>query len=69
MAWSQLSSSLSVSTYSYLLPRNYKLVKFLGRGGYGDVLKCIKLDTKETVTVKVPRYSCSFVNEVGPFIH
>ncbi len=66
-------SNSSVSTYScisalYQFPSNYKLVSVLGRGGFGDVLKCIKQDTKETVAVKVPQHGCNFNNEVGLFI-
>lgn len=52
-----------------LFPRNYKVVEFLGRGGFGEVFKCAKLDTKELVAVKIPQPGCSFINEVGPFIH
>ncbi|XP_019129078.2 homeodomain-interacting protein kinase 3-like [Larimichthys crocea] len=68
-----LSSSLSYSPINssylsakYPLPNNYKLVSYLGGGGFGDVLKCIKKDTNETVAVKCSKaqYSTSFNNEL-----
>ena len=39
----------------YQLPRNYQLVTVLGKGVFGEVLQCIKVDTKEMVAVKVPQ--------------
>lgn len=32
---------------------HYKVQKTLGQGRYGHVMKCLKLETKETVAVKV----------------
>ncbi|XP_067435096.1 homeodomain-interacting protein kinase 1-like isoform X2 [Thunnus thynnus] len=49
----------------YPLPSNYKLLTFLGQGGFGEVLKCIKQDTKETVAVKIPQHGCSLSNELS----
>ena len=39
----------------YILPRNtgYLHQCFLGEGRYGQVSQCLKLDTRETVAVKV----------------
>ncbi|KAF3860735.1 hypothetical protein F7725_000990 [Dissostichus mawsoni] len=36
---------------------NYKILIVLGAGSFGQVLKCLKLDTAETVAVKVLRNS------------
>jgi len=36
---------------------NYKILIVLGVGSFGQVLKCLKLDTAETVAVKVLRNS------------
>ncbi|XP_071332949.1 homeodomain-interacting protein kinase 1-like [Trachinotus anak] len=33
--------------------QNYKMLKVLGQGCYGQVIKCLKRDTEETVAVKV----------------
>ncbi|GAA6221704.1 homeodomain-interacting protein kinase 2-like isoform X1 [Lates japonicus] len=58
-------SNFSPSRFTALLfPRNYKVVQFLGRGGFGEVFKCAKLDTKEIVAVKIPQPGCSFINEL-----
>lgn len=52
----------------YELPRNYQLLAVLGKGGFGDVLKCIKQDTKEIVAVKMPQHDCTLTDEVFYFI-
>ncbi|KAL7388433.1 hypothetical protein ABVT39_013816 [Epinephelus coioides] len=56
------SSSPSVSTHppkrftaADLLPSNYELLTFLGRGGFGEVVRCLKKDTREIVAVKIPQ--------------
>ncbi|XP_051265093.1 homeodomain-interacting protein kinase 2-like [Dicentrarchus labrax] len=54
----------SILRAMYPLPSNYKLVSFLGEGGFGDAIKCVKKDTNETVAVKVPHYGCSFKAEL-----
>ncbi|GLD55056.1 homeodomain-interacting protein kinase 2-like isoform X1 [Lates japonicus] len=70
MKLSSSSSSSFVSTFSpsrftaLLFPRNYKVVKFLGWGGFGEVFKCVKLETNEIVAVKIPQPGCSFTNEL-----
>ena len=50
------------------LPKNYELVSVLGKGVFGEVLKCIKVDTEDTVAVKIPRHGCNLTNEVCYFI-
>lgn len=35
------------------IPGNYEVLKVLGQGCFGQVFKCHKKDTKETVAVKV----------------
>ncbi|XP_026209100.1 homeodomain-interacting protein kinase 2-like isoform X2 [Anabas testudineus] len=55
--------NLRCFTLKHMFPSNYKLVKCVGQGGFGEVLKCIKKDTNETVAVKVPKYGHSFNNE------
>ncbi|XP_070710410.1 uncharacterized protein [Pempheris klunzingeri] len=44
----------------YHFPKNYRPLSLLGQGGFGAVFKCIKVDSQETVAVKVPhrRFSC-----------
>ncbi|KAI3357533.1 hypothetical protein L3Q82_015943, partial [Scortum barcoo] len=37
----------------YAIPENYKVLKELGHGRYGNVFKCFKQDTAETVALKV----------------
>ncbi|CAK6965268.1 homeodomain-interacting protein kinase 1-like [Scomber scombrus] len=49
------------------LPKNYELVTVLGKGVFGEVLKCIKVDTKDTVAVKMPRHGCNLTNELRLF--
>ncbi|KAF1390223.1 hypothetical protein PFLUV_G00055850 [Perca fluviatilis] len=50
-----MANQLLINTIS----GNYKILKVLGQGRYGQVVKCFKRDTKETVAVKVlkRRYS------------
>lgn len=38
---------------TYTIPENYRMLKELGQGCYGHVIKCLKRDTKETVAVKI----------------
>lgn len=35
------------------ISQNYEILRLLGQGSYGRVFKCLKLDTKETVAIKV----------------
>ncbi|XP_032377338.1 homeodomain-interacting protein kinase 1 [Etheostoma spectabile] len=51
----ELSNQPQINTIS----GNYEILKVLGQGCYGQVVKCFKRDTKETVAVKVlkQRYS------------
>ncbi|XP_053179910.1 homeodomain-interacting protein kinase 1-like [Scomber japonicus] len=46
------------------LPKNYELVTVLGKGVFGEVLKCTKVDTKETVAVKIPQNSSELDDEL-----
>ncbi|KAA8590796.1 hypothetical protein FQN60_001739 [Etheostoma spectabile] len=45
----ELSNQPQINTIS----GNYEILKVLGQGCYGQVVKCFKRDTKETVAVKV----------------
>ena len=48
------------------LPRGYEVLKVLGEGYFGKVLKCWKKDIKQTVAVKIPKcFENDTVNEVG----
>uniref|UniRef100_A0A3Q3N8Q3 Protein kinase domain-containing protein n=1 Tax=Labrus bergylta TaxID=56723 RepID=A0A3Q3N8Q3_9LABR len=31
----------------------YKVLKILGQGGFGKVVKCLDLDTNQTVAIKI----------------
>ncbi|XP_044067032.1 homeodomain-interacting protein kinase 1-like isoform X2 [Siniperca chuatsi] len=46
------------------LPANYKFLEIMGKGCYGVVAKCFKEDSKETVAVKVSRYTENAKTEV-----
>ncbi|XP_032374019.1 homeodomain-interacting protein kinase 1-like [Etheostoma spectabile] len=39
----------------YSLPRKYEVLKLLGQGNFGAVLKCLDQDTKKTVAIKVAK--------------
>ncbi|XP_039636167.1 homeodomain-interacting protein kinase 3-like isoform X2 [Perca fluviatilis] len=39
------------------LPRQYEFLQDLGEGGFGKVVKCWNKDTKQTVAVKIPKFS------------
>ncbi|XP_036966875.1 homeodomain-interacting protein kinase 1-like isoform X5 [Acanthopagrus latus] len=48
------------------LPRGYEVLKVLGEGYFGTVLKCWKKDIKQTVAVKIPKcFENDTVNEVS----
>ncbi|XP_030283410.1 homeodomain-interacting protein kinase 2-like isoform X2 [Sparus aurata] len=48
------------------LPRGYEVLKVLGEGYFGKVLKCWKKDIKQTVAVKIPKcFENDTVNEVS----
>uniref|UniRef100_A0A3B4WY15 Protein kinase domain-containing protein n=1 Tax=Seriola lalandi dorsalis TaxID=1841481 RepID=A0A3B4WY15_SERLL len=49
MLLSDMAHQPPISTIS----QNYKMFKVLGQGCYGQVIKCLKQDTDETVAVKV----------------
>ncbi|XP_040887771.1 homeodomain-interacting protein kinase 2-like [Toxotes jaculatrix] len=48
-----------------ILHSNYKVKNYLGEGSYGKVFKCLKMDTKETVAVKVLRRNHLTYDEVN----
>ncbi|XP_042368583.1 homeodomain-interacting protein kinase 2-like [Plectropomus leopardus] len=69
MAWSTNSSSCPFVSTDWLgaadlLPSNYKMLTSLGSGGFGEVVKCLKRDTKEIVAVKIPQFDCRFDAEL-----
>ena len=48
------------------LPSEYEVLKVLGEGCFGKVLKCWKKDTEQTVAVKIPKFfDQDTINEVG----
>ncbi|CAJ1081983.1 homeodomain-interacting protein kinase 2 isoform X1 [Xyrichtys novacula] len=49
--------------YANILPSNYCLLKEAGRGCFGVVLKCLKVDTDDIVAIKVLRDTEEFRNE------
>ncbi|KAI9517275.1 hypothetical protein NQZ68_008535 [Dissostichus eleginoides] len=46
------------------ISENYRILKVLGAGCYGQVVECLKLDTKETVAVKVLKQKNSSKNNM-----
>ncbi|XP_018558048.2 homeodomain-interacting protein kinase 1 [Lates calcarifer] len=54
---SSSSSSSPEGPYRHQIPipRTYKFIKVLGEGGFGTVVKCVKLSTGETRAIKIPR--------------
>ncbi|KAL7388194.1 hypothetical protein ABVT39_008661 [Epinephelus coioides] len=66
------SSTSSVSTHqpnrltaADLLPSNYELLTFLGRGSFGEVVRCLKKDTREIVAVKIRQRSDNINGELA----
>ncbi|KAL7388343.1 hypothetical protein ABVT39_012084 [Epinephelus coioides] len=66
------SSTLSVSTHqpnrltaADLLPSTYELLTFLGRGSFGEVVRCLKKDTREIVAVKICQRSDNINGELA----
>ena len=55
-----MSSKPLIDTIS----ENYQILKVLGAGCYGQVVKCLKLDTEETVAVKVLKQKNSSKNNM-----
>ncbi|XP_028458325.1 homeodomain-interacting protein kinase 1-like isoform X2 [Perca flavescens] len=47
------------------LPRQYEFLQDLGEGGFGKVVKCWNKDTKQTVAVKIPKFSYYDSKEVS----
>lgn len=52
----------------YSLPRRYEVLKLLGQGNFGVVLKCLDQDTKKTVAIKVAKVYTDLNEEVGHFV-
>uniref|UniRef100_UPI0037E7F264 homeodomain-interacting protein kinase 2-like n=1 Tax=Semicossyphus pulcher TaxID=241346 RepID=UPI0037E7F264 len=46
------------------ISENYKIVSVLGKGCFGQVMKCVKQDTEETVAVKVLKTRTSKLGDV-----
>ena len=63
------TSSITGSMNAFELPEKYEFVRILGQGGFGQVLRCVKKDTKEVVAVKIPKHrTTTDIREVGHFI-
>ncbi|XP_035508669.1 homeodomain-interacting protein kinase 1-like [Morone saxatilis] len=54
----------SSDNHSYPLPSEYKFLRVLGEGGFGEVLKCWKKDTKQNVALKIPKFLQNSQKEV-----
>ncbi|CAJ1075849.1 homeodomain-interacting protein kinase 2 isoform X1 [Xyrichtys novacula] len=57
------SSNVFFQTRYNLSGSNYILLQWVGCGGFGDVLKCLKKDTQEIVAVKIQEAGRYFENE------
>lgn len=62
------SSSSSSLEDTEPLPKKYVVLKCLGEGGFGGVVKCLDLETKEIVAVKTAKYHENLSNEVRHFV-
>lgn len=64
------SSSLSPSSTPEPLPNlnNYKILKILGEGGFGKVLKCVRQETEDTVAIKIGKKYSDLRREVRHLI-
>lgn len=52
------------------ISENYNILKVLGQGSFGQVVKCVQRDTEETVAVKVLKKrhpDIRFIREVSYF--
>ncbi|XP_040911065.1 homeodomain-interacting protein kinase 1-like [Toxotes jaculatrix] len=65
MARRGLSFLSSFFKKEQLLHSNYLVKNYLGEGGFGKVFECIKMDTKETVAVKVLQHNDPVYNELN----
>ena len=47
--------------------KNYKILKFLGSGSYGKVVKCLEIGTNQIVAVKIidtSKYTNKYLNKI-----
>lgn len=50
-----------------LNPEQFKILRVVGEGTFGEVRKCLKMDTKEIMAAKLPKNVASAKNEVRQF--
>lgn len=50
------------------LPSQYRSIKVLGAGSYGEVVKCWKKDINQPVAVKIPLHADDNGKEVRQFV-
>lgn len=50
-----------------LNPEQFKILRVVGEGTFGEVRKCLKRDTKEIMAAKLPKNLASAKNEVRRF--
>lgn len=50
-----------------LNPDQFKILRVVGEGTFGEVRKCLKRDTKEIMAAKLPKNIASAKNEVRHF--
>lgn len=62
--WFQVNKKKMTHTDYKLNPEQFKILRVMGEGTFGEVRKCLKKDTKEIVAAKIPKNIASAKNEV-----
>ncbi|CAL9689983.1 unnamed protein product [Knipowitschia caucasica] len=59
------SEKVPKATLQEIIPKDFEVLKVLGEGVYGKVLKCVKRGTKMEVAIKIPHNKAQRLKEEG----